>query len=158
MLFAGSLLAPCRRGGLTARAHHACALVLVIAGQLFMTGCAESAQANDTSLTESTSRRTAAAPVVALSEFENATYTALAVDRAGVIHAAWVDRVPGRSGPRLLYRASRDGGRVWSGTLDLSDGQPAGFTGIPRLLTDDAGRVYAVWKVINAGGGCQSVE
>ena len=93
-----------------------------------------------------------AAPVVALSDYENATHTALAVDRAGAIHAAWVDRVPGRNGPRLLYRVSPDGGRSWSATSDLSDGQPAGFTGIPRLVADGSGRLYAVWKVINPGG------
>ena len=148
------LPAACRRGGLVARSLHAIAVGLTIAGPVTVSGCAESAEANDARAGNGVFSRvgTAAAPVVALSDYENATYTTLAVDRAGAIHAAWVDRVPGRSGPRLLYRASRDGGRTWTATSDLSDGQPAGFTGIPRLVADGAGRVYAVWKVINPGG------
>ena len=154
MLFAVALPAARRRGGLTARACRAATVGLAMASQISLSACAESAEANDASVATNTPnlRNTTAAPVVALSDFENATYTTLAVDRAGAIHAAWVDRVPGRSGPRLLYRASRDGGRTWSAIADLSDGQPAGFTGIPHLVADGAGRVYAVWKVINAGG------
>ena len=154
-MFASALPAARWRGGRFGRPIRATSVGLLILSHVLLSACAESARASDGNpdgVPKAGRINTNAAPVVALSEFENATYTTLAVDGSGAIHAAWVDRVPGRGGPRLMYRASRDGGRAWSATADLSDGQPPGFTGIPRLIADGAGRVYVVWKVINAGG------
>ena len=154
MQSAAVLLALPRREGFVTRALSATAVGLAIAIQLPLSGCTSSAEASGAQAAGATSTNASAsaAPAVALSDFENATYTSLVVDRANAIHAVWVDRVPSRNGPRLLYRVSHDGGRGWSAIADLSEGQPAGFTGIPRLVTDAGGRVYAIWKVINSGG------
>lgn len=151
-----------RLTALPRRAVRAVAMATAAAIQISVAGCSGAAEASEKGLADAALARDLvlaggaaggqAGEVVALSEFESATFTSLAVDASGGIHAAWLDRRPGGSGPRLFHRASRDGGRSWTALEDLSGGQPAGFTGIPQLVTDGAGRVYALWKVINPGG------
>jgi hypothetical protein len=137
------------------RAVRLVAMVAVAAAPLSVTGCAGSADASEQADADAAIERArsgGAGNVVALSDYEDATATSLVVDRSGATHAVWVDRPPAPGGPRLLYRGSRNGGGSWSSIQDLSSGQPDGFTGTPRLVADGAGRVYAIWKVINPGG------
>lgn len=88
---------------------------------------------------------------VAVSEFKQAKYNDLVVDPAATLHAVWQDRDPQTYHSYLFHRASRDGGATWGPLTNLSTGQPDGYTGIPRLMADAAGRVYAIWKVLDRG-------
>ena len=116
-------------------------------------GCTASADAAGDSASrdiDAASAASAAEPV-AISSFEHATYTALVADRAGALHAVWLDRNPETQRQAVYYRASTDGGRSWGSPVFLSEGQPDGYTGIPTVVADGAGRVYAVWKMVDRG-------
>jgi hypothetical protein len=121
----------------------------LLASTVIALGCTSSADAaNDSSDAGKVS--TAAEPV-AISSFNEATYTSLVTDRAGALHAVWLDRNPESQRQAVYYRASLDGGRTWGDPAFLSEGQPDGYTGIPSVLADGAGRVYAVWKMVDRG-------
>ena len=99
----------------------------------------------------------AAEPVV-ISRFAEATYTALAADRAGTLHAVWLDRNPENQRQAVYHRSTADGGRTWDDPTYLSEGQPDGYTGIPAVVADGTGRVYAIWKMLDRGSSMAEQE
>ena len=58
----------------------------------------------------------------------------------------------------VYHRPSSDGGRTWGDPTYLSEGQPDGYTGIPGVVADGAGRVYAVWKVVDRASSMAEQE
>jgi hypothetical protein len=116
-------------------------------------GCTTNADAADDSASgdiDAASAAPAAEPVP-ISSFNEATYTSLVADRAGALHAVWLDRNPETQRQAVYHRSSSDDGRSWGNPTFLSEGQPDGYTGIPRVVSDNAGRVYAVWKMVDRG-------
>ena len=116
-------------------------------------GCTTSADAADDSASgdiDAASAAPAAEPVP-ISSFNEATYTSLVADRDGALHAVWLDRNPETQRQAVYHRSSSDDGRSWDDPTFLSEGQPDGYTGIPRVVADGAGRVYAVWKMVDRG-------
>ncbi len=95
---------------------------------------------------------------VAISWFAEASYTSLVADRAGTLHAVWLDRNPESQRQAIYYRATADGGRTWADPSFLSEGQPDGYTGIPSVVADGSGRVYAVWKMVDRGSSMAEQE
>jgi hypothetical protein len=131
----------------------------LLASTVIALGCTPSADAaNDSDDKTTTDFVATAAEPVALSTFKEATYTALVADRAGALHAVWLDRNPESQRQAVYYRASPDGGRTWGDPAFLSEGQPDGYTGIPTVVADGAGRVYAVWKMVDRGTSMAETE
>ena len=122
--------------------------IFLLSAALSTLGCTTRADAAADLDTTDVSAYVAAQPVE-ISWFNEATYTSLAADRGGALHAVWLDRNPETQRQAVYHRASSDGGRTWGDPTFLSEGQPDGYTGIPRLVTDAAGRVYTVWKVVD---------
>lgn len=122
---------------------------LLLSCALSAAGCTTSADAaGDVSTGEGALPAT---EPVAISVFSEASYTSLAADRAGALHAVWLDRNPESRRLAVYHRPSSDGGRTWDDPTFLSEGQPDGYTGIPAVVADGAGRVYAVWKMVDRG-------
>ena len=120
---------------------------LLLSAALALLGCTTSADA----AADDSAPSTAAAEPVAISSFSEATYTSLVADRAGTLHAVWLDRNPESRRQAVYHRSSSDAGRTWGQPTFLSEGQPDGYTGIPAVVADGAGRVYAVWKMVDRG-------
>lgn len=120
-------------------------------------GCTPSADAAADAPATDAPAASVAEPV-AVSSFDEATYTALVADRAGTLHAVWLDRNPETLRQAVYHRASPDGGRTWDEPTYLSEGQPDGYTGIPGIVADDAGRVYAVWKMLDRASSMAEQE
>src|SRR5437899_1363901 len=73
--------------------------------------------------------------------------------RAGHVAVAWPERVHGES--RILMRASSDGGKTWTRTLDVADDQPGEANQhdhvMLRYLGD--GRMVVAWRDRRYSGG-----
>lgn len=91
-------------------------------------------------------------PPVDLTDARGADFPALAVDKAGTVHAVyWVRSVPGPAqNPApvrpIVYRRSTDHGKTWSPPVDVDPGNVS--AGHPPLLAADpkTSDVYLVWN------------
>ena len=125
---------------------------------LLALGCTPSADAAAGDAASSDGLAAPTAEPVAISSFDEATYTALVADRAGTLHAVWLDRNPETRRQAVYHRPSSDGGRTWDDPTFLSEGQPDGYTGIPGVVADGTGRVYAVWKMVDRASSMAEQE
>jgi hypothetical protein len=91
-------------------------------------------------------------PPVDLTDARGADFPALAVDKAGTVHAVfWVRTVPGPAATPapvrpIIYRQSTDQGRTWSPPVDVDPGNVS--AGHPPVLAADpkTSDVYMVWN------------
>jgi hypothetical protein len=91
-------------------------------------------------------------PPVDLTDARGADFPALAVDKAGTVHAVfWVRAVPGPAPTPvpvrpIVYRQSTDHGKTWSPPVDVDPGNVS--AGHPPLLAADprTADVYMVWN------------
>ena len=83
----------------------------------------------------------------------------IAVDGAGVVHAAWLEEhapdPPGHGTGRVMYSRSGNDGRTWQPPLPRS-GPPMPVTGHPRLAAYGS-RVYLAWHGLHDGSGVLSL-
>lgn len=97
------------------------------------------------------------ASLVELSELDNGRYAATAIDAEGTIHALFTE-LPSGGKTALFYRASTDGGNTWSENVNLSEDDRSHAVGVPQLAVDGQGRVYAVWKIMDASDTQDSIR
>lgn len=64
------------------------------------------------------------------------------------LHFAFTDRETHSKALALYVRSSRDLGRTWSAPEALSPAEGELDAGVPRLLADPAGRLYAIYKIV----------
>jgi hypothetical protein len=91
-------------------------------------------------------------PPVDLTDPRGADFPAIAVDKAGTVHAIfWVRAVPGPTPTPvpvrpIVYRQSTDHGKTWSAPVDVDPGNVS--AGHPPLLAADpkTSDVYMVWN------------
>ncbi len=91
-------------------------------------------------------------PPVDLTDPRGADFPALAVDKAGTIHAAfWVRAVPGPTPTPvpvrpIIYRQSTDHGKTWSAPVDVDPGNVS--AGHPPVIAADpkTSDVYLAWN------------
>jgi hypothetical protein len=91
-------------------------------------------------------------PPVDLTDARGADFPALAVDRAGTVHATfWVRTVPGPAATPppvrpIIYRQSTDHGKTWSAPVDVDPGNVS--AGHPPVIAADpkTADVYLAWN------------
>jgi hypothetical protein len=65
----------------------------------------------------------------------------------GTIHVLYAEQqTQSPYQPFLYYRCSRDGGKSWTAPKNLSEVLPETPVGTTKLLADNSGRVYAIWR------------
>ena len=82
---------------------------------------------------------------VQLTTDSNSFGPALAIDKAGGYHVAWVNLGSASSPATVQYRFSSDQGKTWQAAQALSTDKNAPIGSVARLVADDAGNVHMLW-------------
>jgi len=88
--------------------------------------------------------------MVKLTQYDRGSYCDLAVGPDGKLHAIFSDQPATDKPVYLYYRTSSDDGNTWSAPTNLSDDESGNAVGYARVQFDAQGRLYAVWKYVDA--------
>lgn len=92
----------------------------------------------------------AASSMVKISTYGKSGYADLVVSANGNIHAVFTDQPAYDKPSYIYYRMSSNGGKTWSEPKNLSDDESGNAASCVRLVEDGKGRIYCVWKYVNA--------
>lgn len=81
-----------------------------------------------------------------ISQFEQAGYCDLLIDKAGRHHVVFQENPAIGKPVFIYYTTSADGGNNWSKPISLSNDETGNGAGYPRILQDGSGMFYAIWK------------
>ena len=83
---------------------------------------------------------------VKLSQFEKAGYCDLLVAKDGTYHTVFLEQPDYGKPVFVYYSTSTNKGKSWSAPITVSNDGTGNGSGIPKLIQDGSGTIYAIWK------------